>query len=66
MAKFLGFTADTTDQAAAAVFRDRYGREPAEILRSNGMVAVGPIPEPEMQDPPTLDMANLPLFAERR
>ena len=39
------FTLDHSEQAAAARFKDRFGRQPDWIVEHLGYLYVGPIPE---------------------
>ena len=39
------FTLDTAEEAAAAAFLRRYGRQPEFVFESRGLLLCGPIPE---------------------
>lgn len=43
--RWWGFTPDVTDAEARALFKRRFGVEPAEIHRGKAIVLAGPIPE---------------------
>lgn len=40
-----GYSPDTTDEQAAAAFRERFGVPPERILRGANVVLAGPVPE---------------------
>lgn len=39
-----GYTPDTTDDEARRLFTARYGRPPAKVKRSPGLLLAGPLP----------------------
>ena len=43
-ARYLAFTVDVQPEAAAQVYRARFGAEPQETRRTGGCVLLGPIP----------------------
>lgn len=42
------WTADTSEDAAALSFRERYGVQPERIIEGFGMIWLGPVPESEV------------------
>ncbi len=41
---WLAFDPDTPPAQARARFREKYGREPAEVIRAGALLLVGPLP----------------------
>lgn len=63
---FQGFSAHTTPDQARAMFRAKYGTEPATVLVTSGAVMAGPVPKSRLWrlwDEGTLE-ASYPLEAE--
>ena len=41
---WLGFTPDTTEGEARAIYAARYGSPPAQVLKTGGGILAGPLP----------------------